>query len=148
MIFRHQILDDGRVLVNLNGALAHLDPSAVKRFAWGVLNDLDPEEADASGYVAPVIVLSAAEARDHGPKRGPWQIMAMLSILALGPSYTTSISRGLGLDRTQTAIQLGRLEKRGWAVRLTQGRPHQAGKWGITNEGRIALGEYEDRLAA
>jgi len=45
---RHEMLDDGRVLVTFGpGASVHVPESEAKRFAWGLLADLDDVHAPA-----------------------------------------------------------------------------------------------------
>lgn len=50
---RHQLGDDGRVLVTMTAAagwagFVHLEPEEIKRFCWAVLSDLDPDGAEES----------------------------------------------------------------------------------------------------
>lgn len=144
---RHEILDDGRVLVTLKGQIARLPPNEVKRFAWAVLNDLDPEEADNAGYVAPVIVLER-EAKAEGAGRGPWQLAAILGELCNGELFTTNISARLKVDRTQCAIQLARLRTRGLVRCKKPGRSYSPALWEITGAGLIWLSNYERERAA
>jgi hypothetical protein len=144
---RHQILEDGRVLVTLKGQIARLSPNEVKRFAWAVLNDLDPEEADNSGYVAAPIMLGS----DRPPEvvgKGAWQLMAILERLAQGEAYTTNVSAKLVISRSHAAIQLGRLLKRGWVNRISEGRACWPALWEITDAGRQALADHEQRFKA
>lgn len=144
---RHQILDDGRVLITLKGQIARLQPSEVKRFAWAVLNDLEPEEADLSGYVAPIVDFAASRvSNDH--HRGPWQQLAILTLLLGGPLYTTNISRKAAVGRNHAAIQLGRLAKRDLVECMIKGRSYSPSLWAITSAGRAFLETYERSHAA
>lgn len=69
---RHQVLEDGRVLVTVlrAGAAAlcvRLDGAAAKAFAWGLLADLDPEEAHQAG--GPLSVLPPVASASRTPAR-------------------------------------------------------------------------------
>lgn len=49
---RHQLQDDERVLVTVGGAVPvsiHVQASEAKRFAWGLLADLDPDQYEELG---------------------------------------------------------------------------------------------------
>lgn len=145
MIFRHEILDDGRVFVNLNGHVAHLPPGDVRRFAWGVLADLDPEGAEDAGYQPPAIVLGA----DLAPKvvqPGPWQRRGILAYLAPHDEASTpAIAKALGISNKTAAVQLSKLRRQGHVRKISEGMAYSPASWVITDHGRALLKRYVER---
>jgi hypothetical protein len=133
---RHQILDDDRVLVTVSGDVpAHFRVSVAeaKRFAWSMLADLDPEGAEEAGYVAAAPV--PFPARSHEDKdRATWgtQIEAIIGFLKTVPhADTNEISRAIGVNRQQCAVQLCRMRDRGHVACLRRGVAGIPAVWSV-----------------
>lgn len=142
---RHQLHDDGRVLVTVVGdrpLSVHVEADEVRRFAWSVLADLDPEGAEDAGYVA------AAVPRPYGDpdrERARWgsQIAAICAFLEGRQANTTQIANLLGVSGNHAAIQMLKLERRGLVKRVKRGSPGDPSIWAA---GEITLSECRARL--
>lgn len=141
---RYQLLDDGRILVTLNRQIARLEPHEIKRFAWGVLSDLDPEGAAAEGYQAAPIVLADSDAKTRDTRRGPWQIVAILRDLAEHPhARVIDVARRTCCHYKTIGVQLSRLKTKGWVQMSASGRAYLPATWIATDAGLQALKLYE-----
>lgn len=142
----HQVLDDDRVFVTVPGRSmsCHVTSAEARRFAWALLADLDPAEADSLGYVAPAIVLNG-RCLTEDPFRGKraWQLREILNVLRGGPSTCARIAGRLAMSREQTSVQLNRLQHRGHAVKAGRTMEGGAHFWQITADGRKWLADCE-----
>jgi len=120
---RHQVLEDGRVLVTVLGAgergaapalCVRLDPAAVKAFAWGLLADLDPEEAYEAG--APLAAFGHPASREMGPsasigvRRGPGpKVRRVLAACPLARAFVVGeVVAALAADGLSPALNSAR----------------------------------------
>lgn len=113
----------------------HVQPDTLKRFAWGVLNDLDPEEAEA--------VLGGGPRIPHYDGRSLFNAKERI-LLALreGVQFCYLIARKLDTDRNRVSVELCKLRSAGLVTSVRQdiGRGHF---WTITPSGEIALDRIE-----
>lgn len=146
----HQLLDDDRVLVSCVGRAmsVHIAASEARRFAWSLLADLDPAEADFLGYTPPVLVMRGGVAVERTRGTGPWQRIDVLDAIRSGKDTAPKISAFIGLNQAQTGVQLNKLMKLGFVSKVTIGRAHSAGVWAITKEGLDYLDAQASREAA
>lgn len=142
----HEVLDDDRVFVSVVGRSmsCHVSTSEARRFAWALLSDLDPAEADSLGYVAPAVIVQGRSLSEEPVRgRGAWQQREVLSVLRGGSTTCAHISARLGLNRNQTSVQLNRLQHRGHAVKAGRTTEGLAFFWEITDAGRTWLAAVE-----
>lgn len=139
----HQLLDDDRVLISFVGSThaARVNASEARRFAWALLNDLDPEEADANGYTPPPPEdkRRCLSERDYRP--GGWQQREVLEAIRAGYVKSPQIANRLGVSSTQTCVQLNRLMHAGKVRKVVPGKSYSPGIWGLTEAGERALAE-------
>jgi hypothetical protein len=91
---QHRISPDGETVTLVVGSptrplLAEVSPDELRRFAWAVLSDLDPDEAEAAN-VTPIS--GSAGMRKRGMDE-PTRWMAILIALAFKPGGKTDLSR-------------------------------------------------------
>lgn len=130
---RHQILDTG-VLITGEAAgrpvALRVTETEAKRFAWSLLNDLDPEEDDAFQPRVPV-----------GQQR-----LAILKALAVKPLDTAAVGKIIVRSTPHAAVVLSKMKSQG-LVAIT--RPGVAGlpaMWALLASGRQQL-EWREQAA-
>lgn len=150
----HQLLDDERVVISAVGRAmsCHVSMAEARRFAWALLADLDPAEADAMGYQAPaILMLSRAQAEESLRGRGAWQRRSVLSVLFEGRATCAYVAMRVGTSRAQASVQLNRLQHLGYVVKAARMAAGKAFHWEITPAGRLwldACDAEEERAAA
>lgn len=145
----YELLDDERVLVSAVGhALScRVSSSEARRFAWSLLADLDPAEADALGYQPPAIIVGTyARPEERSRRRGAWQRREVLEALRDGLDDCWKVSNRLGTSRAQASVQLNRVMHLGFAIKLSEGIPHKPAKWTISDAGLAHLEAWADEL--
>lgn len=142
----HQLLDDDRVLVSCVGrAMSIYVPAAeARRFAWALLADLDPAEADFLGYTPPTMVSRNGQMVEQARKVGPWQRIEVLDAIRKGSDTAPKISMRLGLAQMHASVQLNKLHRLGFVSKVTVGRSYYPGIWALTAEGREFLESYDE----
>lgn len=142
----HQILDDDRVLISCVGRmmLVYVPAAEARRFAWALLADLDPAEADFLGYTPPTMVSRNGVLKERERKVGPWQRIEVLDAIKRGSTTAPKISMRLGLNQMQVSVQLNKLCRIGHVRKITIGRSYHPGTWGLTFAGVEFLEGYQD----
>jgi hypothetical protein len=140
----HQLLPDDRVFVSAVGRSmsCHISAAEARRFAWALLADLDPAEADFLGYSPPTLTLSNGRLREREWRPGPWQRIAVLQAIVDGKDVAPRIGDYIGTTRGQASVQLCKLLKLGLVEKLSIGRSYYPGKWGLTDTGHAFLAEF------
>lgn len=154
---RHQILDDGRVLVSLGAGVGGRPPAsgvmtaeAAKAFAWGLLADLDPDEAHRAGAplaaFGPVAPPERAGSSLKGLRKPPGPMVR--AVLAAAPPQGVFAGADLvDLEAGRTSVRVSRalhtLKLRAAVCVVSGGGGHgrkAAIRWRLTPAG-IALRE-------
>jgi hypothetical protein len=133
---RHQLTQEGVVLVtitrpNLPPVCAHMQPEMLRRFAWGVLNDLDPDEAEFVKWGPDPICRREGAALVDAKRR-------VLEALAAGRTNSVNIARLIKTDPNRVSVSLCQLRLKGLTdrVRSPVGRGFI---WSITEKGECEL---------
>ena len=157
---RRQVMADGRVLVSLRprgevATVAVLSPEAAKAFAWGLLADLEPEEAfkagapvDAFGF-PPDLPRAARPVVRYGP--GP-EVAAVLAACpeVMGFGIGDVVAALPGLTSRQASNRLKSLWNQGF-VTLERGEGarsahargrHADTRWRVTDAGRALRAKW------
>lgn len=142
---RHQIQDERVLIVAAceRPVSLHVSPREARRFAWALLADLDPEEAEAAGYVPPEPVQRRrASAADGHTAPGPWQLNEILRLLKdQGGLTVVQVADRIGVAKAHAAVQLSRLKRRGYVKQDGRGRAHYPANYSLTDPNRWTLGE-------
>lgn len=137
---RHQLTAEGPVVVTVQRPrfaplTLHVQPDALKRFAWGVLNDLDPEEAEA--------VVRVGRRIPHYDGRGLFDAKERILLSLRGGCRSSYlIARHLDADTNRVSVELCRLRLTG-LVRSDRKIVGRGNDWEITPSGTEALERLE-----
>lgn len=141
MTLRHALLPDGVVLV-FGSHERVVSFSEAKRFAWAILADLDPEEAEACGLPAPpVATRAAADSDEPGERYYGSRRLAYLGSLTSGPKRAREVAETVCEDTGVINARLAHLHALGLVARVSGGGKGTKVTWGLTEAGRAALGE-------
>lgn len=122
-------------------AVVKVTQSEAKRFAWAILADLDPEEAQTAGSPLSEPV-PRARGTAHARERTAFatQPRAILAFLRNGKADTRRIAVAVDISTQQAAVVLCNMAKRGLVTRLTRGL---AGYPAIWQAGPTTIEAYE-----
>lgn len=126
---RFQVLEDERVLISFVGmspASMRVTASEARRFAYGLLADLEPLKAEPQVYRTPKPPAPIIEERRE----------KILRALKAGETSSMGISRATGIKYDNTYTALAALRRQG-LVDVDQSNPNVYG-WFLTAEGLIA----------
>lgn len=127
---RHEIESDAVALV-IGDRRIRVTPTEAKRFAWGLLADLDPDEADKCG--GSEIDWSADYRDGELPYRAPTQAMKVLAAVQRGARTCAEIAERTGLRSGIAGPRASMLVDRGYLTRIDGGR--RVAAYAITNAG-------------
>jgi len=141
-LVRHQLLDDGRVLIVCVNGSTHsirVSLSEAKRFAWALLSDLDPDG---------VFEHEAPPSKQKKLKEPP-QALQLLRILCRRDMTTPDLGMAIGTTRNQAAVVLHRLKELDLVRVVMSGgnRVEEISRapntWGATEVGKKYLVDFD-----
>ncbi len=137
---RHEISDDG-VTLCFGSQRVRVTETEAKRFAWGILADLDPDETVSAGGELPPVAHVPSEVRRGGRRaKGPSQVERVLTAISGGASTTAQVALATGLPSGVVAARVSAMQERGLVLRANPYGPGAKAEYVVTAAGRQHLG--------
>lgn len=138
---RHSIDPDGEhVWITAGDRTLKVAATAIKRFAWGVLNDLCPDDVES-------LIGEMTEATTAPNIPDGFHKWAVLVTLRDGLTTAKAIALHLHMKRSNVSVILCNHRKDGY-VSVSADGIGLAGVWSLTTEGKLAVETADRKMSA